>query len=191
MWGNWAFGHLLPLSYDLIAFDGPWDFESYSAKGETKGPRAQYDCLSVEDVCRQFPVDQLAGGDCLLLCWATQPLLDRQIECVKKWGFVYKSLIVWEKRTRNDKVAMGPGYRVRLMCEFIIVATIGDPKHKPFPGLFRGERREHSRKPERFYELIDEKCPKLFRRADVFGRQTRPGYDVFGNEATKFDEEVV
>lgn len=134
---TWAFGPLGMFAYDLIAFDGPWDFESYSAKGEAKGPRAQYDCLSVEDVCTQFPADQLAGGDCLLLCWATQPLLDRQIACVKKWGFTYKSLIVWEKRTRNDKVAMGPGYRVRLMCEFIIVATMGDPKHKPFPGCSR------------------------------------------------------
>ena len=188
--GGWAFGSLRPLSYDLIVIDPPWAYETYSERGQQKGAATQYTTLSCEDIAAMFPVDQLAAGNCLLMCWGTQPLLDRQLAAVKRWRFKYQSMVMWEKVFPSGKPAIGTGYRVRSMCEPIIIATIGEPRHKPFPGLFKGVRREHSRKPERFYELIDEKCPKLFRRADVFGRQTRPGYDVFGNEATKFDEEA-
>lgn len=187
---TWPFGDLRPLSYDLIVADPPWRFDAYSERGEDKGAGAQYQCLSPEQIAVQFPVDQLAGGDCLLMLWATWPLIDRQIDCLKAWRFTLRTVMVWEKVHPSGKPAIGTGYRVRAMCEPIILAVMGEPRHKPFPGLFKGIRREHSRKPERFYDLVDEKCPGLFRRADVFGRQTRPGYDVFGNESTKFDREV-
>lgn len=184
---TWALGDLRPLSYDLIVIDPPWAYETYSERGQKKGAATQYETLSCEEIAERFPVGQLAGGDCLLLCWATQTLLDRQIDCVKRWGFTYTSLIVWEKVFESGKSAIGTGYRVRSMAEPIIMATIGQPKHKAFPGLFKGIRREHSRKPERFYELVEDRCPKLFRRADIFARQTRPRWESFGNEATKFD----
>lgn len=186
--GAWAFGDLTPLSYDLIVFDGPTDFETYSAKGDAKGPRAKYDCLTVEEVAEQFPADQLAGRDSLLLCWSTFPLLDRQLACVKRWGFTYKSMLIWEKVFRSGKSAIGTGYRVRSMAEPVIVATIGKPKHKAFPGLFKGVRREHSRKPEEFYRIVEAKAPGLLRRADVFARTRRPSWDAFGNELDKFTE---
>ena len=186
---TWAFGDLRPLSYDLIVIDPMWDFENYSEKGEAKGPRAQYDCMPPEEIAKQFPVGQLAGGSCLLLCWATVPLIDRQIECIQKWGFVYRSFFAWHKVFASGKTAMGTGYRVRSMIEPVLVATIGEPKHKAFPGLFTGIRRCHSRKPETFYQLVDEKCPRLFRRADIFARTRRPGWEAFGNELDKFTEE--
>jgi N6-adenosine-specific RNA methylase IME4 len=184
---NWPFDNLAPLSFDLIAVDPPWEYEAYSERGHKKGAKSQYDCLPPEEIAEMFPVDQLAGGDCLLLCWATQPLLDRQIACVKRWGFVYKSLINWEKVFPSGRSAIGTGYRVRSMCEPIILATIGEPKHKAFPGLFSGVRREHSRKPESFYSLVEDKAPRLFRRADIFSRQNRPGWQSWGREKGKFD----
>lgn len=187
---TWPFGDLRPLSYDLIVADPMWDFESYSEKGEVKGPRAQYACLSPEEICERFPLDMLAGGDCLLLCWATNPLIDRQIACVKRWGFTFKTMCHWEKVFRSGKSAIGPGYRARTMTEPVIMAVMGEPRHKAFPGLFKGVRRQHSRKPEEFYRIVEDRCPRLFRRADIFGRQTRAGWDVYGNEATKFDAEA-
>lgn len=187
---EWPFGDLRPLSYDLIVIDPPWKYEAYSERGEAKGASAQYTCLPAEEIAVRFPVGQLAGGNCLLLCWGTQALLDRQIACVKRWGFAYTSLIVWEKVFESGKPAIGTGYRVRSMAEPVILGVIGEPKHKAFHGLFKGIRREHSRKPEEFYDIIEQKCPKLFRRADIFTRQTRDGWDGFGNEATKFDKDA-
>ncbi len=186
----WQFGDLRPLSFDLIKADPPWEYETYSERGIKKGASSQYDCMQVEDIAKAFPIDQLAGGNCLLMCWATWPLIDRQIACVKDWGFTYKSMIVWEKVFPSGKSAIGTGYRVRSMCEAVIIATIGEPRHKAFPGLFKGVRREHSRKPDEFYEIVERKTPNLFRRASLFSRQTRPGWQTWGNEREKFDAEA-
>ncbi|GEP09850.1 MT-A70 family methyltransferase [Methylobacterium gnaphalii] len=184
---TWPFGALRPLSYDLIVADPPWKYESYSVNGEKKGAGAQYTCLPPAEIARQFPVHMLAAGNCLLLCFGTWPLLELQLACIRTWGFTYKSLIVWDKRHPSGKPAIGTGYRVRAMCEPVLLATFGEPQHKAFPGLFQGVRREHSRKPEEFYALVDDRCPHLFRRADLFARVSRPGWEAFGNELTKFD----
>ena len=183
----WPFGDLLPFSCDLIVIDPPWDFANYSKAGEAKGPRAQYQTMSMGEVCA-LPVGHLARDSCLLACWGTWPLIDQQIECVKGWGFLFKTVIVWHKVFPSGKTAMGTGYRARSMAEPVILATTGNPKHKAFPGLFQGVRREHSRKPEEFYRIIDRVCPRLSARADIYVRQTRPGWMGYGNEMTKFDE---
>lgn len=183
----WPFGDLKPHYYDLIVADFPWDFETYSELGEKKGPRAQYETMSLEEILA-FPVGELADVNCLLLSWITAPRLDEGIVALKHWGFTYLSFIHWRKVFPSGKPAMGTGYRVRSMGELILIGTIGDPRHQPFRGDFPGIRRQHSRKPEEFYEEIDRRCHGLRRRADLFGRQTRAGWDVFGNERTKFDE---
>ncbi|KAA2237701.1 MT-A70 family methyltransferase [Salinarimonas soli] len=184
----WPFGALRPHAYNLIAADAPWKYEAYSERGEAKGAGAQYECLEAEEIAARFPVQDLAEPTCLLLCWATWPLIDRQLACVRAWGFEFKSIFVWQKVFPSGKPAIGTGYRVRSMCEPVIVATRGDPRHRAFPGFFAGIRREHSRKPEAFYELVSRCCPGLRRRADLFARQSREGWDTWGNEATKFDE---
>jgi N6-adenosine-specific RNA methylase IME4 len=181
-----TFDPIPQLSRDLIVIDPPWDFETYSEAGEEKGPRAQYTTMGA-DAIRELPVGHLARGDCLLLCWATWPTFPLALECVKAWGFAYKSVIVWSKVFPSGKPAMGTGYRVRSLCEPIIVATIGAPIHRPFMGLFAGIRREHSRKPSEFYAMVDDCCPDLTFRADIFARESRPGWSSWGNEADKFD----
>lgn len=180
-----AFDSIPQLSRDLIVIDPPWDFETYSEAGEEKGPRAQYSTMGA-DAIRELPVGHLARGDCLLLCWATWPALPLALECVKAWGFAYKSAIVWAKVFASGKPAMGTGYRVRSLCEPIILATIGSPQHSAFPGLFEGIRREHSRKPEEFYALVDRCAPGLTFRADIFARTSRDGWIAFGDESEKF-----
>lgn len=182
---TWPFEPLRPLSYDLIVADPPWTFDLYSEAGAEKSASAHYDCMETHEIAA-LPVGQLAGGNCLLLCWATAPRLPDALQAVRAWGFDYQSFIVWQKVFASGKVAMGPGYRVRTMAELIIVATVGKPTHAPFPGLFRGIRREHSRKPDEFYRLVEMQAPTLFRRADLFSRQERHGWRVWGDETGKF-----
>jgi N6-adenosine-specific RNA methylase IME4 len=89
---------------------------------------------------------------------------------------------------------MGPGYRVRTMHEPVLVCTAGNPAHRALESTdiydirFDGIAREHSRKPIEFYDHVTACTPKALRRADLFSRETRPGFDGWGNEATKFDE---
>jgi N6-adenosine-specific RNA methylase IME4 len=172
---NWPFGDLQPLCADLLLVDPPWSFMTYSEAGKGKSADQHYRCMAIEEV-RALPVGQLARRDTLLLLWATWPLLRDALSALDAWGFTYASTIVWSKVFPSGKQAMGTGFRVRSMCEPILVATRGNPKHHPFPGLFKGLRREHSRKPEELYALINERCPGLLNRVELFARESRPGF---------------
>ncbi|WP_046869318.1 MT-A70 family methyltransferase [Microvirga massiliensis] len=183
----WQFGDLRPHYYSLVVADPPWRFRTRSERGGEKSASKHYRCYPVEEIFWRFPIGDLADPDCLLLCWATAPLLDKQIECVKAWGYEYKTLLYWEKIFLSGRPAIGTGYRVRSMAEPVIVATRGEPKHAALPGLFKGIRRKHSQKPESFYEMVDERCTQLTRRADVFARTRRPGWHSFGDELDMFE----
>jgi N6-adenosine-specific RNA methylase IME4 len=186
---NWPFDPLRMLSCDVIVADPPWDFENYSAAGTKKGPDPHYEVMSLLDICA-LPVGQLARGDCLLLLWTTGwAMATMQAHTVvQAWGFRPVSEMIWRKKTVNDKVRIGTGYRVRTMHEPILVCTVGNPQHKPFPSIFNGIAREHSRKPDAFYELVRVSTPSALHRADLFSRETRPGFIGWGKEAGKFDQ---
>jgi len=184
---TWFFDPLLPLHYELIVIDPPWDFDLYSEAGAKKSALAHYDTMTEQQIL-DMPVGQLASMNCLLYLWGVAPKLPFAIECCRRWGFEYKSFLIWRKTTRKGHMRWGPGYRVRTTGEIVIVATLGNPRQSWVPPtVFDGLAREHSRKPEEFYDLCDRIMPHA-RRADVFGRQSRPGWHVSGNERTKFDE---
>lgn len=187
---SWQFGKLRTFGYDLLVVDPPWDFQNYSDAGTTKGADPHYDVLPIEQI-KAFRIGDLARGDCLMLLWSTGCMLPQCLDAMRSWGFTYKSEIIWRKVTRNAKPRMGTGYRVRTMHEPILVGTVGNPIHKPFPSVLDGIAREHSRKPDEFYRMIDRYAANLSFRADVFCRQSRPGWASFGNEATKFDAEGI
>lgn len=181
----WPFEPLQMFGYDLIVADPPWDFELYSEKGEKKSARRHYATMPLGEIMA-LPVGQLAQRDCLLLLWCCEWMPPAQRDAVLGvWGFTYKTTIIWQKLTVNGKQQMGPGYRARTMHEPCIIATLGRPKQKALPSLFSGEAREHSRKPEEFYRLV-EKCSPGSTRADLFSRAPRRGWDGWGRESTKF-----
>lgn len=184
---TWPFAPLLPFSQDLLVVDPPAPFETYSAAGQGKSPQAQYECMSLQAI-KALPVGDLVGVNSWCFLWATAPLLPFGIECLNAWGFDYRSYLVWEKVFASGKPAIGPGYIVRTQCEICLIGAIGSPRYRSaLPSSFKGIRREHSRKPEEFYRLIDERfAPEHMRRADIFSRQARPGWTSFGNEVGKF-----
>jgi len=186
---TWPFGKLRMHSYDVIVADPPWDFVNYSPKGTRKGADPHYSVMSLEDIAA-LPVADLAAGNCLLLLWATGWAMgtNRAHSIARAWHFTPLSEIVWVKRTINGKHRMGTGYRVRTMHEPILLCIIGKPSHVPFPSVFDGLAREHSRKPDELYELVRRCTPNALHRADLFSRETREGFTGWGNEHGKFDE---
>jgi N6-adenosine-specific RNA methylase IME4 len=175
------------MSYEVLSVDPPWRFRTWSETNQAKSASRHYDLMMIDDI-KALPVGQLAQGDCLLLLWATAPMLPQALDCMKAWGFAYKSTMVWRKVTASGKVRMATGYWARSMHEQVLIGCIGKPrKFSAFPSLFDGLAREHSRKPDEFFNLVAKHTAGL-RRADVFGRQTRSGWDCFGHESTKYDE---
>jgi N6-adenosine-specific RNA methylase IME4 len=90
--------------------------------------------------------------------------------------------------TKNSKVRVGTGHRVRSCHEVVLLASFGGRQnHKAFPSLFDGlARGKHSRKPDEFYRLVSDRTSGMD-RCDLFSRETRSGFDGWGNEHGKFD----
>lgn len=184
----WPFGTLAPLAYDFIMADPPWRFETYSAAGEEKSPQAHYATMTL-DAIAALPVADLARTNCLLWLWATAPLMEAQFDIVRRWGFEPKTSGVWVKTTSGGKVAFGTGYVLRNAHEPFIIAARGKPKTaRTERSVIMAQIREHSRKPDEAYGSAERLMPYA-RRADLFSRQRRPGWDGWGLELGVFDDQ--
>jgi N6-adenosine-specific RNA methylase IME4 len=183
---NWPFDGLIPNQYQGILADPPWNFENYSAKGEAKNAKAQYDCMSLADI-KALPVADLAARDCYLFLWATNPMLDQCMDTLKAWGFKFVTAGTWVKTTKHGKLAFGPGYVRRSTNEPYLIGKRG----KPSPGsrsirsVIMSEAREHSRKPPEMRAEIESTCPGV-PLCELFAREPWPGNDVWGNDVNKF-----
>ncbi|MEH6630186.1 MAG: MT-A70 family methyltransferase [Halopseudomonas aestusnigri] len=175
--------------YGVIYADPPWTFKTFSKKGEGKSPQANYDCMSIKDICH-LPVGNLAAKDCALLMWCTWPMIFEAKTVAEAWGFKYSGL-AWEWIKYNPdtgKYAFGGGYGTRKNLEPCLLFRRGKPKalNRSTRDFIFAKRREHSRKPDEAYPLIE----NLFKGpyVELFARQQRPGWDAWGNQTDKFGE---
>lgn len=183
---DWPWGDLKPSAYGLIMADPPWTFELYSAKGEGKSAQAQYRTMGIEGIAR-MPVAELAAPDCILWLWATAPMLPAQIGIAEKWGFTFKTSGVWVKTTMTGKLAFGTGYVLRNAHEPFLIATRGHPRtSRSIRSVVMAPVREHSRKPDAAFLAAEELFPNV-RRVELFSRETRMGWESWGDEVGKFD----
>jgi N6-adenosine-specific RNA methylase IME4 len=172
-------------SYGQLMVDTPWSFANYSAKGERKNAKSHYTCMTLDEI-KRLPVSQLAGPDCLLMMWATNPLLNVAFDVLAGWGFQFKTAGHWVKRTRHGCLGFGTGYILRGAGEPFLIGTIGKPKTtRSCRSIIEGAIREHSRKPEEAYRWAEQLMPGA-RRAELFSRQARTGWDSWGNEVDRF-----
>lgn len=182
----WPFNPLEIGEYDLIMADPPWTFALYSQKGEEKSAQAQYACMDLAAI-KRLPVDGLGKPDCVLWLWVTNPLLREGIATLEAWGFSFKTAGHWAKTTKHGKQAFGTGFILRCAGEPFLIGTRGNPKTtRVVRSVIMGQVREHSRKPEEAYREAERLMPGA-RRADIFSRERRPGWENWGNESSKFE----
>jgi N6-adenosine-specific RNA methylase IME4 len=165
--------------YAVLYADPPWHFEVYNEEsGVERAAGNHYFTMPLNEICA-LPVLSLAAPDAVLFMWTTAPHLRESFDVLAAWGFEYKTNIVWVK----DKI--GLGYFVRNQHELLLVATRGDmplpsPANRP-SSVIDAPRREHSRKPDEAYALIERMYPEL-PKIELFARKARPGWDAWGNE---------
>ncbi len=185
--------------YRVIYADPPWNFATYSAKGRGRCAEAHYDVMSHGDLAA-LPVAEWADDACILLMWATDPLLPQAFELIRAWGFTYKTVgFYWAKLNRSASAkAMtersfftGLGYWTRANVEQCLLATRGSPKRtgRDVPRLVVAPRREHSRKPDEVYQRIERLADGPY--LELFARSTRPGWECWGNQAGLFDKGAI
>lgn len=195
---SWPFGDLPLFGFDLVMADPPWRFNLYSAKGEEKSPEAQYRTMTMEEI-EALPVGQLLGAGGIVFLWCTWPLIAQQAQVLRRWGYEARTGGVWAKRTPTGRLRWGTGYVLRSVCEpFLIGAQPGAVlRGGGVANLVEtiaaagvdGVAREHSRKPDEVYALIDALAPEA-RKAELFSRTNRPGWACWGDEAGKFGSAV-
>lgn len=182
-----AFEQIPLFKYGLIVADPPWLFDNWSSSGEDKNASAQYDCMDL-DAIKRLPVGHIAAPDSVLWLWATNPLLPQALEVMAAWGFQFKTAGHWSKKTVNGKQAFGTGYILRCAGEPFLIGVNGSPKTaRNIRSVIEGPVREHSRKPDEAFEAAELLCGDV-PRIELFSRQGRNGWDVFGNEIDKFKE---
>lgn len=183
---TWPFHPLEPGAYSMICADPPWRFKVYSRKtGLKKSADKHYGTMTLEEL-QDLPVAGLAAKDCLLWMWCTSPMLHIGLDVMAAWGFRYTTQGQWTKRTKHGKLAFGTGFVLRSASEPFLIGKRGNPKTtRVVRNLIEGPLREHSRKPDEAYREAERLMPHA-RRADLFGREQREGWEVWGNESEKF-----
>ena len=185
-------------SNDLLAFakgrtfrtilaDPPWQFQNSTGKVAPEHKRlSRYGTMKL-DMIKQLPVSNLAADVAHLYLWVPNALLPEGIEVLRAWGFQYKSNIVWHKvRKDGGSDGRGVGFYFRNVTELLLFGVRGKNARTLAPGrrqvnLFATRKREHSRKPDEQYEIIEACSPGPY--LEMFARGARPKWVVWGNQA--------
>ena len=169
--------------YNIIYADPPWKYGT--------DLRDHYPTVPIEEIYK-FPIDNLADKDCALFLWVTFPILPQALETIKKWGFRYVTIaFTWIKTNRRDgRPFFGMGNWTRSNAEICVLGFRGKLKRKSnkISQVVLSPIREHSRKPDEIRYKIVELLGDL-PRIELFARQTVKGWDCWGNETTKFNED--
>jgi N6-adenosine-specific RNA methylase IME4/ParB-like chromosome segregation protein Spo0J len=163
--------------YDVIVMDIPWDYGT-KFDPETRRGVAPYPCMSLEEIAQiKIP----AKDDSIIWLWTTQRFLYPAFNLLKQWNYEYKATLVWNK----EKLGLGSIFRYQ--CEFCLLGFRGHPiwNNTTYRDYIAEAGREHSRKPEAFYKMVDDIC--VGAKIDYFSRTQREGWFSYGNSTTKFN----
>jgi len=172
--------------YDVIYADPPWQYSN--ALPQWGAAETHYRTMSMEELCNiKIPVADNAA----LFLWVTNPFLRDAFQVIDAWGFEYKTNLVWVK----DKLKKpGSGFWIRGRHELLFICGRGSflpdqtGKHPigsviEEPVVLNDPVQEHSRKPERVYELIEYLYPGR-RYLELFARNSHKHWTSWGDEIT-------
>ncbi|MFG6500179.1 MT-A70 family methyltransferase [Sulfitobacter sp. 1A15106] len=164
--------------YQVILADPPWKFKTFTKEGSAKGPDVHYGCMPLEEI-QAMPVKELAAKNCVVLMWATSPMLPEGLETMRAWGAKYVSSMAWDKRK------IGTGYWTRNQHELLLIGKFGSPRaptpeHRRASVIYAPGMR-HSQKPDDAHIYADNAWPEA-RKLELFARRPYPGWNVWGNE---------
>ena len=178
--------------YTTIYADPPWQFSNRTGKIAPENKKlTRYGTMTLYDI-KALPVNDIAADEAHLYLWVPNALLIEGLEVMKAWGFTYKTNLIWEKvRKDGEPDGRGVGFYFRNVTEVLLFGVKTKKKHATFrtlqPGrsqvnVIRTRKREHSRKPDEFIKLIESCSPGPY--LELFARGTRPGWDLWGDQAT-------
>jgi N6-adenosine-specific RNA methylase IME4 len=174
-----------PWRYGTILADPPWRFSNRTGKMAPEHKRlSRYATMTLENIL-DLPVAQLALPASHLYLWVPNALVLEGLEVMKRWGFTYKTNLVWYKiRKDGGPDGRGVGFYFRNVTELVLSGTRGSLRTLA-PGrrqvnLLASQKREHSRKPDELFDIIEQCSPGPY--LELFARHSRRGWAQWGDE---------
>lgn len=180
----------IPLqNYGVVLADPPWQFQNRTGKVAPEHKRlARYGTMTLDDI-KALPIKQVTAKQSHLYLWIPNALLREGLEVMTAWGFEYKTNLVWQKvRKDGEPDGRGVGFYFRNTTELILFGVRGKLRTLQ-PGrsqvnVLKTRKREHSRKPDELYEIIEACSPAPY--LELFARGGRPGWHNWGNQAEDY-----
>lgn len=177
--------------FATILADPPWRFQNRTGKMAPEHRRlSRYGTMELDEI-RALPVADAAADPAHLYLWVPNALLPDGLAVMKAWGFDYKSNLVWHKvRKDGGSDGRGVGFYFRNVTELCLFGVRGKKARTLAPGrrqvnLLGTRKREHSRKPDEFYDVIEACSPGP--RLELFARGARKGWQGWGEQAEDYE----
>lgn len=176
--------------FSTILADPPWQFQNRTGKVAPEHKRlSRYGTMTFAEI-EELPVAQLVAPVSHLYLWCPNALLPEGLSVMRAWGFQYKGNIVWHKiRKDGGSDGRGVGFYFRNVTELILFGVRGKNARTLAPGRSQvnyicSRKREHSRKPDEQYPIIEACSPGPF--LELFARGNRNGWTSWGNQAENY-----
>ena len=170
--------------------DPPWQFQNRTGKMAPEHKRlSRYATLDQQSI-KEIPVASCAAANAHLYLWVPNALLPEGLAVMDAWGFKYKANIVWHKvRKDGGPDGRGVGFYFRNTTELLLFGVKGslrtlDPGRRQV-NILRTRKREHSRKPDEQYGLIESCSPGPY--LELFARGPREGWITWGDQAEHYE----
>jgi N6-adenosine-specific RNA methylase IME4 len=171
--------------YSTILADPPWQFQNRTGKMAPEHKRLlRYPTMELKEIL-ELPIPKIAAAKSHLYLWVPNALLQDGLKVMEAWGFTYKSNLIWYKiRKDGGPDGRGVGFYFRNVTEVVLFGVRGSMRTLQ-PGrtqvnVLSTRKREHSRKPDEFYDLVESCSPGPY--LELFARFPRAGWDQWGNE---------
>lgn len=177
--------------FQTILADPPWRFANRTGKVAPEHRRLdRYSTMDIDEI-KALPVSKHAAKNAHLYLWVPNALLPDGIAVMEAWGFRYISHIVWAKRRKDGGPdGRGVGFYFRNVTEILLFGVKGSmrtlPPARSQVNMIESRKREHSRKPDEQYPLIEACSPGPW--LEMFARHPQPGWVAWGDES---DDETV
>ncbi|MDH5721953.1 MAG: MT-A70 family methyltransferase [Alphaproteobacteria bacterium] len=177
--------------YGTILADPPWQFANRTGKVAPEHKRLnRYSTMSLEEIC-SMPVSDMAEDKAHLYLWVPNALLKEGLDVMSAWGFDYKTNIIWQKvRKDGEPDGRGVGFYFRNTTEILLFGIKGKnartlQRGRSQVNVIKSRKREHSRKPDEQYDIIQDCSWGPF--LELFARGPREGWDVWGNQSEDYE----
>ncbi len=178
-------------TFQTIYADPPWQFQNRTGKVAPEHRRlSRYRTMTLDEIC-DMPVAAHAEPNAHLYMWVPNALLPEGLRVMEAWGFRYKTNLIWFKvRKDGGPDGRGVGFYFRNVTEILLFGLRGRMRTLQ-PGrrqvnLLSSRKREHSRKPDEFYSLIEECSPGPY--LELFAREIMPGWTQWGDQIETYHE---